>query len=140
DSFGNRGSKARFWGTAILGDMHRRDSDVAGGRGLCIIGNPSKSRDEKTDLFFYDQRGGQPERIDTPRREGTMWLACSPLRPVLLFICPCGILYVREQVLKTDFPGPWYPSGYVLIDNNVEYLEAEDELDTVVTTGPNGEV
>ena len=31
----------------------------------------------------------------------------------------CAILLLIWQVLRTDFPGPWYPTGYVLIDNNV---------------------
>lgn len=57
-----------------------------------------QTRDEKTDLFFFDLRGGQPERLDTPRREGVICLAASPLRPLIVFLCPTGEMYFREQV------------------------------------------
>lgn len=40
------------------------------------------------------------------------WLYCK----LVHFPAP---LETASKVLKTDFPGPWYPSGYVLIDNNV---------------------
>ncbi|CAM9551137.1 unnamed protein product [Ectocarpus sp. 4 AP-2014] len=140
ENLGPRGAKARYWGAATLGDIHGRGHDGSRKRRLTIVGNPSRTRDDKTDLFFFGLGGGQPERIDTPRREGVLALACSPRRPLLMFLCPTGEVYFKEEVLKTDFPGPWYPSGYVLIDNNVDYLEAEDELDTVVMTGPGGEV
>ncbi|CAM9114628.1 unnamed protein product [Choristocarpus tenellus] len=106
---------------------------------LSFVGNPVKARDEKADLFVYNALGGQPERVPTPRSEGVLHLACSPLRPLVVAISPLGEAYLREQVLKTDFPGPWFPSGYVLVENNVPYLETEDEIDTVVTSGPRGE-
>lgn len=34
--------------------------------------------------------------------------------------------------LTTDWAGQMYPKGYVVIDNNVTYIEDEDELDTVI--------
>lgn len=49
-------------------------------------------------MFFFDPNGGQPERVDTPRREGVIYLACSSLRPLLVFICPTGEIYFREEV------------------------------------------
>eukprot|EP00752_Nemacystus_decipiens_P018532 g16615.t1 len=142
ETLGMRGAKTRFWGAAALGDIHGRGSDGSGKKRLTIVGNPSKTRDDKTDIFFFDvdDLGGQPRRVDTPRREGVITLVCSPRSPLLMFLCPTGEMYFREEVLKTDFPGPWYPSGYVLIDNNVDYLEAEDQLDTVIMTSPDGEV
>ncbi|CAM9973026.1 unnamed protein product, partial [Discosporangium mesarthrocarpum] len=42
------------------------------------------------------------------------------------------------QVLKSDFPGHWFPTGYELVDNNVEFEEEEDQLDFVIKPGPNG--
>lgn len=57
-----------------------------------------QSRDEKTALFFFDPMGGQPERVDTPRREGVICLACSSLRPLLVLLCPTGEVYFREEV------------------------------------------
>ncbi|CAM9873098.1 unnamed protein product [Pylaiella littoralis] len=140
ENLGIRGPKTRFWGAAALGNIHGRGPDGNGRRRLTVVANPSRTRDDKTDLFFFDDVGEQPTRVDMPRREGVLSLACSPYGPLLLFLCPTGEIYYREEVLKTDFPGPWYPSGYVLIDNNVDYLEAEDQLDTVVMTGPEGEV
>ena len=41
-SFGMRGSKTRFWGAAVLGDVHGRGRDGSGQRSLTIIGNPSR--------------------------------------------------------------------------------------------------
>ena len=34
--------------------------------------------------------------------------------------------------LTTDWAGQMYPKGYIVIDNNVTYIEDEDELDTVI--------
>lgn len=60
----------------------------------------NQTRDDKTDIFFFDvdDLGGQPRRVDTPRREGVLTLACSPQRPLLLFLCPTGEIYFREEV------------------------------------------
>lgn len=58
----------------------------------------AKTRDDKTDLFFFDDVGEQPTRVDMPRREGVLSLACSPYGPLLLFLCPTGEIYYREEV------------------------------------------
>ena len=33
-----------------------------------------------------------------------------------------------------------YPKGYIVIDNNVTYMEKEDELDKEVKVSPQGEM
>ncbi|CAM9884621.1 unnamed protein product, partial [Ectocarpus fasciculatus] len=98
ENLGPRGAKARYWGAATLGDIHGRGHDGSRMRRLTIVGNPSRTRDDKTDLFFFCLGGGQPERIDTPRREGVLALACSPRRPLLMFLCPTGEVYFKEEV------------------------------------------
>ena len=39
--------------------------------------------------------------------------------------------------LTTDWAGQMYPKGYIVIDNNVTYIEDEDELDMVVDSHLN---
>lgn len=42
-----------------------------------------------------------------------------------------------SPTLTTDWAGQMYPKGYLVVDNNVTYIEDEDELDTVIDAHVN---
>ena len=47
----------------------------------------------------------------------------------------CGVdgrLYVCGDGGGSNWPGPMYPPGYTVVQNNYEYLEGEEELDVVL--------
>jgi hypothetical protein len=78
------------------------------------------------------------EIVPAPTRQGVTHMAISAARPLLVAITPDEGCYVRQQLLHTDFPGPMYPSGYTLVENNTQYDEAEDEFDVIVTYNRRG--
>jgi hypothetical protein len=78
------------------------------------------------------------EIVPAPTRQGVTHMAISAARPLLVAITPDEGCYVRQQLLHTDFPGPMYPSGYTLVENNTQYDEAEDEFDVLVTYNRRG--
>ena len=78
------------------------------------------------------------EIVPAPTRQGVTHMAISAARPLLVAITPDEGCYVRQQLLHTDFPGPMYPSGYTLVENNTQYDEAEDEFDVKVTYNRRG--
>ena len=43
-----------------------------------------------------------------------------------------GDCFEMTPTLATDWAGQMYPTGYLVIDNNIAYIEDEDELDQVV--------
>ena len=57
------------------------------------------------------------------------WRAQSPL---FFGVDKGNKLWMHRMVFKSDFPGPMYPIGFHLIQKIQPYIEAEDELDTVV--------
>ncbi|CAM9291320.1 unnamed protein product, partial [Phaeothamnion confervicola] len=83
--------------------------------------------------------GPAQELFPAPLRQGVVCLAASPRRRCLVAVAAEGGAFFLEEGMRTDFPGPMYPAGYTLLDNNTAYAEAEDELDTVVTVGAGGE-
>ena len=43
-----------------------------------------------------------------------------------------GQFHQLQERFVTNFPGVMYPPGYIVINNNIEYIEDESELDVVV--------
>jgi hypothetical protein len=43
-----------------------------------------------------------------------------------------GEMWQLKPTTKSDFPGVMYPAGYHVVDDNVEYLEDEDEVDVLI--------
>ena len=58
------------------------------------------------------------------RRDG-VWLR-------LMVVMVSGDCFQLAPTLKTDFPGIMYNPGYAVIQDNLEYIEDEDELDKVI--------
>jgi hypothetical protein len=47
-----------------------------------------------------------------------------------------GTVQVLRDGGSSNWPGPMYPPGYVIKEENYDYLEAEDELDIVISSAP----
>mgnify|MGYP000129426536 FL=1 len=49
-----------------------------------------------------------------------------------------GMYYAGEEEKEGSWPGAMYPPGYAIVTDNFDYIEAEDELDTVLDSVKEG--
>ena len=56
---------------------------------------------------------------------------------MLVVLTAHGDSYALEPEIRTNWPGPMYPPGFMVVDDNEPYTEAEDEFDTVGTWAYN---
>lgn len=65
-----------------------------------------------------------------------VWVGFHPCLSVVVLIGVSGETWILEQTKSTNWPGPMYPPGFEVLDDNQAYLEAEDELDIVAGPAP----
>jgi hypothetical protein len=127
------GGRLKFWGACTMG--HNLETG-----GFLVVGNPSAAREEHKDVYVWHDCQ-EPRAVDIlrcPGGEALCFLGFAPQQEILLAVTNKGEAFYRGTEIISDFPGPMYPSGFSLIDDNVGYHEAEDELDMVITTAATG--
>ena len=66
-----------------------------------------------------------------PRTEGFIRVECLPNQ--LIVVTQSGQLFRMAATCSSNFGGNMFPAGYQVVNDNVEYLEDEDEVDVVIT-------
>ena len=105
---------------------------------LCVIGipHPTKGPDElKSTLYVWKAGFLDPITTVSTPPGGLLGLSCISQRDGWRLMCATaefGKVHTRTPSVKSDFAGNMYPVGYRVIDENIEYVEDEDETDVLV--------
>jgi len=123
----------------------------AGGCHTFVVGIPHAFREPKEmcdKLYLWDVAWYE-KKLPTIRLEGPkegVGIACmcyidhdkaddtkvGKLSSYLLSIDINGQCYRLNETIRSNFPGVMFPPGYIAIENNIDYIEDEDEVDVDV--------
>ena len=86
----------------------------------------------KTEGFKYKFTTFSERSFDLPDKCGLLHATFDDKSQTILSIGLEGQFWLRSGKISSEWPGPMYPPGYKIVDQNYYYLEQEDELDKVV--------
>lgn len=121
------------------------EDEYQNGAGVFIMGVPHAHREPREvqeDLHiwqWWDTLHPSAVIKGPPRSLGLsqVWSA-SP--DMILALTHAGDVWMLSPTASTDWPGVMYPPGYHVIDDNLVYIEDEDELDQVIETVEDDDV
>lgn len=83
-------------------------------------------------LYVFGVSSSDPGmRVIAAPRNGVSSVAWHPRRPLLAACMRRGSVHVLCKEYQSGWPGPMYPPGFEILENNAKYVEHEDEFDLV---------
>jgi hypothetical protein len=116
-------------------DVLTRRMDTGESQEFLVVGVPAPLREPKelqSTLHIWRLGHTSPLTSLQAPRGGLLGIALRNDWSVVCVTAEFGVMWEWKAAMKTDFAGIEYPVGYKVIQENTEYIEAEDELDQPV--------